>query len=428
MQDHEFDSQHIWHPYNRIPTAMPHPCVTHAQGSMITLDTGQQLIDGMSSWWSAIHGYNHPTINQAASAQLNEFSHMMFGGLTHPAAIKLAKQLVAITPQGLDKIFFADSGSVSIEVALKVALQYWRAKQQPQKNRFVALYHGYHGDTFGAMSVCDPINGMHHLFQDNLMPNYFAQAPLSGQPQHPLAPHSPDLESLKQILQQHQHQIAALVLEPLVQGAGGMRFYPAAYLKEARSLCDQYDVLLIADEIATGFGRTGKLFACNWAQVTPDIMCIGKALTGGYMTLAAMLCQSNIADAISQSKPGLLMHGPTFMANPLACAVASASIELLLSNPWPQQVAAIETQLKAQLNSLTGVAGVKDVRVLGAIGVVELERDDLGAYIQQAALELGIWIRPHGRLIYTMPAYNISESLLEQLAQGMVNAIKKVLD
>lgn len=423
MNPLNFDRNHIWHPYNRLPSLATQLCVQKAQGNLITLDSGQILIDGMSSWWSSIHGYNHPEINKAAIEQIQTLSHVMFGGLTHEPAIQLADKLIQITPPGLDKIFFADSGSVSIEVALKVALQYWKSKQRPEKSRFLALRNAYHGDTFGAMSVCDPVNGMHHLFSDNLMPNLFAPAPSPGLV---VDDHS-DIEALEALIKNHHNELAALILEPIVQGAGGMRFYRPEYLKCARELCDQHDVLLIADEIATGFGRTGQLFACNWADITPDIMCIGKALTGGYMTLAAMLCTQHISDTISQAEPGLLMHGPTFMGNPLACRVALASVELLLQQDWQRQVKHIEQTLAAQLGKLKGQAGVSDVRVLGAIGVIELERSDLGPLVQDLAVKQGVWVRPFGKLVYTMPAYNIPQEQLETLCQGLVIAVSEAL-
>lgn len=423
MNSIDFDRTHIWHPYNRLPSNTPQLKVKKAQGSLIHLDNGEVLVDAMSSWWSSIHGYSHPKINRTAIEQIETLSHVMFGGLTHDPAIQLADKLIQITPPGLDKIFFADSGSVSIEVALKVALQYWKSKQRPEKSRFLALRNAYHGDTFGAMSVCDPVNGMHHLFSDNLMPNLFAPAPSPGLV---VDDHS-DIEALGALIKSHHTELAALILEPIVQGAGGMRFYRPEYLKRARELCNQYDVLLIADEIATGFGRTGQLFACNWADITPDIMCIGKALTGGYMTLAAMLCTQHISDTISQAQPGLLMHGPTFMGNPLACRVALASIELLLQQDWQQQVKHIEQTLTAQFGKLKGQAGVSDVRVLGAIGVIELERSDLGPLIQDLAVKQGVWVRPFGKLVYTMPAYNIPQEQLETLCQGLVSAVSEAL-
>lgn len=421
MNQLAFDQCHIWHPYNKLPSISPQLDVLSAQGSLIQLADGRSLIDGMSSWWSAIHGYNHPAITQAAIDQIQTLSHIMFGGFTHAPAIELAQKLVRITPPGLANVFFADSGSISVEVALKVALQYWKSRRQPEKNRFLALQNAYHGDTFGAMSVCDPVSGMHHLFADNLMPNLFAPAPQPGL----VATNNQDLAQLENLFVKHHHKLAAFILEPMVQGAGGMRFYRAEYVKRARELCDQYDVLMIADEIATGFGRTGKLFACEWAEITPDIMCVGKGLSGGYMTLAAMLCTQKISDAISQT--GLLMHGPTFMGNPLACRIACASIDVLLESDWQQNIKRIATTLETGLSPLSSLDGVVEVRVFGAIGVVELASDDLGQVIQQAALEQGLWIRPFGHLVYTMPAYNIPQQQLECLTQGMVTAVTQVL-
>ncbi|GAB6034917.1 adenosylmethionine--8-amino-7-oxononanoate transaminase [Galenea microaerophila] len=421
-----FDQHHIWHPYAKLPPDQPVIGVQSTKGSLITLANGRTVIDGMSSWWAAIHGYNHPFIIERMQQQLHTLPHIMFGGLTHPPAIELAEKLIRLTPAGLDKVFFADSGSVSIEVAIKVALQYWISRQQPQKHRLLTVRHGYHGDTFAAMSISDPENGMHHLFTELLTQHIFAPAPLAGfnlsEPQ-PLS----DITALKTLVEKHHHELAAIVLEPIVQGAGGMRFYRPSYLKAVRQLCDQYDLLMIVDEIATGFGRTGRLFASEWAEIAPDIMCVGKALTGGTLTLAAMLCTETISDTISQGNPGLLMHGPTFMANPLACSAANASIDLLLDSPWQQQVHTIEQTLQQQLSPLGEIEGVKDVRCLGAIGVVELDRDDLGPAIQAEALKQGVWLRPFGRLVYTMPAFNIPDSELEQLTQGMAAAIKTVL-
>jgi adenosylmethionine-8-amino-7-oxononanoate aminotransferase len=423
MSNLQFDQQHIWHPYNRLPSDQPALAVKTASGCVIQLENGETLIDAMSSWWSAIHGYNHPAINAAAIDQIQTLSHIMFGGLTHQPAVELAQKLIQLSPEGLDKIFFADSGSIAVDVALKVALQYWKAKQQPQKSRFLALEHAYHGDTFGAMSVCDPVSGMHHLFHDNLMPNLFAPAPLAGLQIND----DRDLRALEQLFAEHHTTLAAFIIEPMVQGAGGMRFYRPAYLKRARELCDTYNVLLIADEIATGFGRTGKLFACEWADISPDIMCVGKGLTAGYITLAAMLCTADISDTIGSADPGLLMHGPTFMANPLACRIANASIEVLMSYDWQNRVAAIHQHLSAAFASLNGLNGVRACRVLGAIGVIELEQDGLGPAIQRAARQKGVWLRPFGKLVYTMPAYTISEDELRLVSQAMVESVQQVL-
>ena len=416
----QFDQQHIWHPYAKMPAQQAPIKVQSTQGSLITLADGQVLIDGMSSWWAAIHGYNHPKIIQAMHQQIDIMPHIMFGGLTHQPAIELCKRLVALTPDGLNKVFLSDSGSVAMEVAIKMALQYWISKNQPEKNRLVSLRHGYHGDTFATMAVCDPDNGMHHLFNTILTPHFFVKAP------H-LHNHNDDLDELENTLKNHHQHIAALTLEPIVQGAGGMRFYRADYLKQAKALCEKYDVLLIADEIATGFGRTGKLFACEWAQMTPDILCVGKALTGGNITLAATLCTDSISATISQGNPGLLMHGPTFMGNPLACATAVASIDLLLASDWQHNVQAIENTLKTRLLPLNDWAGVTEARVLGAIGVVELQRSDLAPVVQAEAIKQGIWLRPFGRLVYVMPAFNIPSEQLKQLLDGMVKAIKNTL-
>lgn len=416
----EFDQNHIWHPYSKIPNPTPTLVVKKTRGSVITLENDLELIDGMSSWWAAIHGYNHPDIVKAMHDQIDTMPHIMFGGLTHTPAIKLAQLLLQIVPVGLSKVFYSDSGSVAMEVAIKMALQYWISLQRPEKNQLVSLKRGYHGDTFATMAVCDPDNGMHHLFSKTLTQHHFVKAP-------ELEDSSNDLDDLKKLLKEHHATIAALTLEPIVQGAGGMRFYRADYLKQAKQLCEQYDVLLIADEIATGFCRTGKLFACEWAGITPDIMCVGKALTGGNISLAATLCTDQISRTISQGIPGLLMHGPTFMGNPLACATAIASIELLLNSPWQTQIKTIESHLKTVLLPLNGLSGIKEARVLGAIGVIELERDDLAHRVQEAAIEQGIWLRPFGRLVYTMPAFNIPQEQLEKLLSGMIKAVKSVI-
>ena len=416
----DFDKNHIWHPYNRLPSVQSQLLVESAYECTLELSSGEKLIDGMSSWWSAIHGYNHPEINKQAIAQIETLSHVMFGGLTHQPALELAQKLISITPVNLDRIFFADSGSISVEVALKVSLQYWKALRQPQKHRFLALKNAYHGDTFGAMSVCDPDDGMHSLFHQNLLQNFFVTSPDQGD-------NALQIAELRKTLETHHHEIAAFILEPIVQGAGGMRFYNPNYLTAARNLCDEFNVLLIFDEIATGFGRTGKLFASEWANVSPDIMTLGKGLTGGYISLAAMLCTKTISDAISQSTPGLLMHGPTFMANPLACRIANASIDLLLSYPWQDYVSRIEQTLNQQLQKLAGTPGVKDVRALGAIGVIELEQVNLGASIQAQARKQGVWLRPFGKLIYTMPAYTIKEKELNTLCKVMVSSVQAAL-
>ena len=413
--DRAFDRQHIWHPYTALRNPLPTYAVASAAGVTLTLDDGQQLIDGMSSWWAAVHGYNHPALNQAAQSQLARMSHVMFGGITHEPAIRLCQQLVAMTPAPLDKVFLADSGSISVEVALKMAIQYWQGQGKPQKHRYLTPRRGYHGDTFGAMSVTDPDSGMHWMFKGILPGHLFMPMPeatFAGDA-------SADLAVAERYLAEHHEQLAAVILEPVVQGAGGMRIYSPDYVRGLRALCDRYQVLLILDEIATGFGRTGKMFAMEWADVCPDILCLGKALTGGYMTLAATLCTQAVADGIADSPAGCFMHGPTFMANPLACAVASASLALLADNHWPEQVGAIEQQLQQALLPLAAEDAVSDVRVLGAIGVVEMHAPVDVAKAQAWFVEQGVWIRPFGRLIYIMPPFVISTAELTRLTDAI---------
>ena len=414
------DKKHVWHPYSSINTDTPIFAVESANGVYLTLENGEQLIDGMSSWWCAIHGYNVPALNNAIKKQLDKMAHVMFGGLTHAPAVNLCKKLVEITPHGLETVFLADSGSVSVEIALKMAIQYWHAKKQPAKQKFISLSSGYHGDTLGAMSVCDPITGMHTLFSEILAKNYFAPSPQCQFGEPCLPEHIKNLESL---LKKHHTSIAALILEPIVQGAGGMKFYSADYLQQAKSLCEKYNVLLIADEIATGFGRSGKLFACEYANISPDILCLGKSLTGGYMTLAATLSSKEISNTISNHPPHVFMHGPTFMANPLACSVALESIRLLQQSNWQSKVNAIEQTLIKGLEPCRSLSDVEDVRVLGAIGVVELKKEVNMAKIQQAFVDAGVWIRPFGKLIYLMPPFIIEQQALNRLTNVIFDTI-----
>ena len=420
-----FDAKHIWHPYSRITKPSLLHEVVSAHGVRLTLSDGREVIDGMSSWWSTIHGYNHPRLNQAAKQQIDQMSHVMFGGLTHQPAINLAQTLINITAEPLQKVFFADSGSVAVEVAIKMAIQYWFAQGETKKQRLLTIRNGYHGDTFGAMAVCDPINGMHGLFEQVLPKHLFAPAPICVSDNDW---QDSDIAEFRQLISEHHHELAAVILEPLVQGAGGMRFYCAEYLRQVRSLCDEFNVLLILDEIATGFGRTGSLFAYEQANICPDILCIGKALTGGYMSLAATLCTDKVAQGIAADGNGVLMHGPTFMANPLACRVACESIDLLLESDWQQQVCQIEQQLIEELNPYKLLPNVKEVRVKGAIGVVELHHplDDEMNWLPSFIVDQGVWIRPFRNLIYIMPPYIISQQDLSHLTRAIGAIIRRL--
>ena len=408
------EEDHIWHPYANIPNKVSTYHVESADGVHLNFKNGLQVIDGMSSWWCMIHGYNNNFMNEAIKSQIDKVSHVMFGGLTHQPAIDLCKKLISLTPKGLDKVFFADSGSVSVEVSLKMALQYWQNKGYQEKSKFITPRGGYHGDTFGAMSVCDPDNGMHHLFSGVLPKHFFVERPKMDNAEEALH----DLDSQ---LKKNHEQIAAMILEPIVQGAGGMNFYHRDYLKGVRRLCDKYNVLLIVDEIATGFGRTGELFGCNHADISPDIMCVGKALTGGYMTMAAAITNQNISDTV-----GVLMHGPTFMANPLSCSAANASIDLLLKNDWKKRIIEIQSLLAEELLPLKNYESVYDARVIGAIGVLELKKPLDMKSTQEKLIKYGVWLRPYGKLLYTMPPFIITDQELLKITNAMREVVRNL--
>jgi adenosylmethionine-8-amino-7-oxononanoate aminotransferase len=426
------DDAHVWHPYAaKKPLVAPY-LVTATDGVRLILGDGRKVIDGMASWWSAIHGYNNPVLSAAANAQLARMPHVMFGGLTHEPAVALAQRLAEITPGSLSRVFFSDSGSVSVEVAIKMAIQYWHETGRPRKQRLLTIRGGYHGDTLAAMSVCDPVTGMHHIFGSTtttrqagepgrsvLLQQFFAARPRTrfGDPYDPT-----DSDELAALLDRHHDEIAAIILEPVVQGAGGMWFYAPEYVAEARRLADAYDVLLILDEIATGFGRSGALFASHHAGIAPDILCLGKAMTGGYLSMAATLCTETVADGICSGQAGVFMHGPTFMGNPLAAAISLASIDLLLASPWQHRITTLERRLAEGLAPARELPGVADVRVLGAIGVIEArEPIDVGP-VQEFLVGRGVWLRPFGRLLYTMPPYVLDESDADALTSAMVAA------
>lgn len=421
----DFDQKHLWHPYASLPPTYRNIVIDHADGIYIVTQDGTRLIDGMSSWWASVHGYNHPALNEAIVQQLGKMAHVMFGGLTHQPAIDLGKKLLSIVPAGLEAIFYADSGSIAVEVALKMALQYQIAANRPIKRQFASTHSGYYGDTWHAMSVCDPVNGMHNLYGKQLPMQHFVPAPPLG---FERALTTEDRTALSQFFAEHGAQLAGFIIEPIIQGAGGMRFYSPEYLQLLRQLCDEHDVLLIADEIATGFGRSGKLFACEHADISPDIMTIGKALTGGYMTFAATLCTRKVADAIHHSDYPALMHGPTFMGNPLACAVACASIDLILSYDIETRTANMQRTMEQQLSPAALLAGVAEVRCLGAVAVIELETAVDMPIFQSLLIEHGIWVRPFGKLVYIMPPYIITDDELITLCQSLLKVVHTYLE
>lgn len=408
----DYDREHLWHPYSSATNPLPAYMVKSCNGVKITLEDGKELIDGMSSWWAAIHGYNNPELNKAAKMQIDTFSHIMFGGLTHKPAIMLAQKILSIVDKSFQKVFFADSGSVAVEVAMKMAIQYFTAQGKKDKTNFITLQKGYHGDTWNAMSVCDPVTGMHSLFGKDLSIRFFISSP-----------NDEGIEELNRIVKENKENVAALILEPIVQGAGGMRFYDAEFLNKAVKICRDNNILVIFDEIATGFGRTGELFAYQHTQVVPDIMCIGKALTGGYLTLSAVLTTNDVAGVISDNYPYAFMHGPTFMANPLACSIATASIDLLLSKDWKKKIKEMERLMKEELSIAENLSQVREVRVLGAIGVVEMKKEVDMSWIENRLVEEGIWVRPFGKLVYIMPPYIIETEDLKFLCRKLLKVV-----
>lgn len=413
------DRTHVWHPYARIPPHADPTLITSARGVHLRTGDGRELLDAMSSWWAAIHGYQHPVLDRAVTTQLGHMAHVMFGGLTHEPAVRLAVRLVELTPEPLQHVFFSDSGSVAVEVALKMCLQHAQARGQHQRTRFLTVRGGYFGDTFGAMSLCDPVNGMHHLFTRVLPKHVFGDRPPAG---FHATPDDTYVEHLRALMAEHANSLAGVVIEPVVQGAGGMHFYSPAYVRLLRELCDEHDVLLVLDEIATGFGRTGAMFAADHAAVAPDVMCVGKAMTGGYVSMAATLCTSRIAEGIAAGEGGVLNHGPTFMGNPLAAAVASANIDLLTSYDWKSNVRRIEHRLRSALEAAHDLPHVHDVRVLGAIGVIQLDAPVDVAAATRAAANSGVWLRPFRDLIYTMPPYICSDGEIDKIAAAMIAA------
>ncbi|MEY8247853.1 MAG: adenosylmethionine--8-amino-7-oxononanoate transaminase, partial [Bermanella sp.] len=419
----ELDRQHVWHPYSAFDMPLAPFAVASADGVRLTLQDGRELIDGMSSWWSTLHGYNHPQLKAAAKAQIDTMAHVMFGGLTHEPAVTLCKTLVDITPPGLNKVFLSDSGSVACEVAIKMAFQYWISQGQKQKNTLITVRNGYHGDTFATMAVSDPTTGMHHMFNQVLAQHIFVEAPACLFDET-FAEHH--VSALKNTLKEKHGSIAAMIIEPIVQGTGGMRFYSPDYLKRVKALCEEFNVLLICDEIATGFGRTGKMFACEHADISPDILCVGKALTAGFMSMAATITTDKVAQGICAGEAGVFMHGPTFMANPLACAVANASLEILLNENWQAKVANLQRQLLKGLSPARELPQVAHVRVLGGIGVIELKEPVHMPSVQPMFVEEGVWVRPFGKLVYILPPFIMSDEDVALLTSAIVRVVTRI--